>query len=85
MSLRATKSRIIVIPHQQPDTTNGIVIAPAYKLPSSHGRVVSVGPEQKDVTVGSMISFKPFEGVVFWHEDEEFRLIEPEDVLLIDL
>lgn len=84
MNLRATGNRLIVLPEPPPDTAGGIHIAAAYRLPPSQGRVVSAGPKADPaVAVGSMISFKPFGGQEFIHGDFKYRLLAPEDVLLL--
>lgn len=83
MSLRATGNRIVVLPEPPPDTTGGIHIAASYRLPSSQGTVISVGSFQKDVVVGSKISWKPFGGIEFIYGDEKYKVLNPEDVLLL--
>ena len=83
MSLRATGNRIIVLPEPPPDTAGGIHIAAGYRLPPSQGTVVSAGPRAGDVTLGQRISFKPYSGQEMIHGDHTYRVLVPEDVLLL--
>jgi len=83
VTLRATGNRIIVLPEPPPDTASGIHIAAGYRLPSSQGVVVSAGPLAPDVTAGARISFKPFGGQVFCHDGRTYRVLVPDDVLLL--
>lgn len=95
--LRATSNRIIVSP-EPPVTQEGRFYVQNL-LPSNQGTVISVGPgdwhrnkrgrikEQRrvpvEVKVGHRISFKPFGGTEIEYEGQKFRVIAPDEVLLV--
>lgn len=94
--LRATKNRIIVQPEKPVEMEGRFHIRNL--LPATQGVVISVGPgdwhrtkgkikEQRrvpvEVKVGARISFKPFSGSDLEYDGTTYKVIQPEDVLLL--
>lgn len=81
MILKATKDRILVLPEPPVQQEGRFWVQNL--LPSNQGVVVSTGPDVKDVEKGMRISFKPFSGSDLEYQGKQYRVVQPEDVLLL--
>lgn len=67
---------------EETTTSSGFIVASKEKndRPKS-GKVVSVGPDVKDVSIGDIIIFKEFIPTEFKHEENEYLILSQEDIL----
>lgn len=75
--------RVVIEAKKEEETTSsGFIVASKEKneRPQS-GKILSVGPDTKNVSVGDEVIFKEFIPTNFTHNDEEFLILSEEDIL----
>lgn len=65
-------------------TASGIILTNPKEDVSNQAKVIAVGPKcHDDLSVGMTVIFKEYSGTKFHQDDEDYIIIEEEDILAI--
>jgi chaperonin GroES len=78
------KDRIVAVKEEpQTKTASGLYLPEAAKEKPSEAKVVAVGKEVKEVSVGDKIIFKEYSHTTVKIDSKEYLIVNEEDVLAI--
>ena len=85
MNIKPLGGRIVVKPLKQEEKTEGGIYLPetANKEKPQRGDVIAVGPDFKGVKKGDKVLFAKYGGVEIEVEDEEYLVLNEDDVLAV--
>ena len=65
-------------------TASGIVLVKPQESASNQAKVVAIGPQCDDMlSVGATVIFKEYSGTKFNQDDDEFMILDQDDILAI--
>ena len=83
---------IVEVLEEEEVTVSGIVLPDTAKEKPQEGKVIAVGPGDRDedgkripieLKVGDRVLYQKYAGTEFKHEDEEFLILSEKDILAI--
>jgi chaperonin GroES len=77
-------NRILVKPDEKEDMVNGLYIPDQVKTNPPRGKVEAVGPECKDLTVGSYVYYSEHSGSPLKLDKEEYLIMRETDIFGIE-
>lgn len=93
LTLKPLGSRVVIQPVERDEMTkSGIVLPDTAKEKPQEGKVIAVGPGDRDedgkripieLKVGDRVLYQKYAGTEFKHEDEEFLILSEKDILAI--
>lgn len=85
MRIKPLGERIVVKPLREEEKTEGGIYLPetASKDKPQRGEVIAVGPDFKGVKKGECVIFPKYEGTEVKLENEEYLVLEKDDVLAV--